>query len=96
MLKQESLIYPYSYELIESKKKKTLFKEICFCVMFLREYQIPSFTNKIEVLLDNNLWNCFLYVLNFVYDKDVEDLCSFSIIGFESHFEIFRPSRQGS
>ena len=29
------------------------------------------------------------FVQNFVYDKDVEDLHSFGIIGFESHFEIF-------
>ena len=34
--------------------------------------------------------------LDFVYDKDVKDVCSFGIIGFESHFEIFQPSRQGS
>ena len=40
--------------------------------MFLSEYKITSFTTKIEVLLDNNLGNCFLYIVNFVYDKDVE------------------------
>ena len=28
--------------------------------------------------------------LNFVYDKDLEDLHSFGKVGFESHFEIFR------
>ena len=38
--------------------------------------------NKIEVLL--NLSN-FFSALNFVYNKDVEDLHSFGIIGFESH-----------
>ena len=35
-------------------------------------------------------------LLNFVHDGDVEDLRSFGITGFETHFEIFRPSRQGS
>ena len=38
--------------------------------------------NKIEVLL--NLSN-FFSTLNFLYNKDVEDLRSFVIIGFESH-----------
>ena len=44
----------------ESKKnKKNFLRRYDF--MFLREYEITSFTNKIEVLLNNNLWNCFLY-----------------------------------
>ena len=61
-----------------------------FCVMFLSEYKITSFTNKIEVLLNNNLWNC---LLNFACDEDVANLRSFGITGFESHFEIFRLRR---
>ena len=28
-----------------------------------------------------------------MFDEDVEDLHSLGIIGFESHFEIFQPSR---
>ena len=35
-------------------------------------------------------------MLHFVDDKDVGDLYSFGIIGFELHFETFQPSRQGS
>ena len=51
-----------------------------FCVMFLSEYKITSFTNKIEVLLNNNLWNC---LLNFACDEDAANLRSFGITGFE-------------
>ena len=59
---------------------------LSFCAMFLSEYRIASFSEPLELFS----------VLNFVFDKDVEDLRSFGIIGFESYFEIFRPSRQGS